>query len=225
VKEFLSTLGVDFEHVNVAAQPSGRERLAGLGVLSVRYVTGAKLQDIADLVGKPYQAQAKLPPEQLVQKLDVVLAAAQRYIRQVPDDRLEMKSPDRDRPLRRLAYHCFNLVEWFIEACNGTPLTYEALNTPPPDTVRSSESIAQYGDTVRQRLRDWWQRDQHRSPDDLLETYYGQQTLHELFERTTWHSAQHARHLIMFLGWIGIEPDQPLTKEDLAGLPLPDAVW
>jgi hypothetical protein len=190
-----------------------------------RYVHGLKLAEIAELVGKPYQAQEKLPPGELARKLDLVLAAAQRYIRQVPDDKLDMKSPDRDRPLRRLAYHTFNLVDWFVEACAGTPLTYEALNTPPPDTVRTGAAIAEYGEGVRRRLREWWAREQDRSPNDLLETYYGPQTLHELLERSAWHSAQHVRHLVRFLSWIDLEPDGPLSEEDLAGLPLPEAVW
>jgi hypothetical protein len=204
-----------------------------LGVRSVpvvavggRYVMGAKLKEIAELVGKPYQDQQKLPPEQLVQKLDTVLAAVQRYIRQVPDDRLDMKSPDRDRPLRRLAYHAFNLVDCFLETRAGKPLTYEALNAPaPPEATRTSAAIAEYGDGVRERLREWWSREGGRSPEEVVETYYGPQTLHQLLERTAWHSAQHSRHLVLFLGWIGIEPDGPLTQEDLAGLPLPDAVW
>ena len=208
------------------------DRLVKLGLRSVpavvvgeRYVAGPKLKEIAELVGKPYQAQQKLPPEQIVQKLDVVLAALQRYIRQVPDDKLELKSPDRDRPLRRLSYHAFSLVDCFLETCAGIPLTHEALNAPPPDTVRTSIAIAEYGQGVRQRLEAWWEREHGRSPDDVLETYYGPQSLHDLLERTAWHSAQHSRHLVLFLGWIGLEPDGPLTPEDLAGLPLPDAVW
>ena len=195
-------------------------------VVGERYVLGARLKEIAELVGKPYQEQEKLSPEQLVRKLDVVLAAVQRYIRQVPDDKLDMKSPDRDRPLRRLAYHAFNLVDCFLETAAGAPLTYEGLNAAaPPEAVRSGAAIAEYGEGVRERLRAWWSRDSGRSPDDVVETYYGQQTLHQLLERTAWHSAQHSRHIILFLGWIGVEPEGPLTKEDLAGLPLPDAVW
>jgi hypothetical protein len=30
---------------------------------------------------------------------------------------------------------------------------------------------------------------------------------------------------MMFLRQLEVEPDQPLTAEDLAGLPLPDGVW
>jgi hypothetical protein len=46
-----------------------------------------------------------------------------------------------------------------------------------------------------------------------------------LFERSTWHSAQHARQLLAVLDRLGIEPDGRLTKEDLAGLPLPERLF
>ena len=58
-----------------------------------------------------------------------------------------------------------------------------------------------------------------------LKTYYGMQSMHQLFERTTWHSAQHARQLVAVLGRFGIEPNVRLTAEDLAGLPLPERLW
>ena len=46
-----------------------------------------------------------------------------------------------------------------------------------------------------------------------------------VFERSTWHSAQHARQLIHVLERFGIEPDGRLTAEDLAGLPLPERLF
>jgi hypothetical protein len=49
--------------------------------------------------------------------------------------------------------------------------------------------------------------------------------MHDVLERTAWHSAQHTRQLILILQTYGIEPDHALTAEDLAGLPVPDEVW
>jgi len=51
------------------------------------------------------------------------------------------------------------------------------------------------------------------------------QPLHLLYERSTWHSAQHTRQLAAVLERFNITPDKPLTKEDLAGLPLPERLW
>ena len=53
-------------------------------------------------------------------------------------------------------------------------------------------------------------------------TYFGSQTLHQVLERAVWHSAQHARQLMMVLQGLGISPDGPLAEEDLAGLPMPE---
>jgi hypothetical protein len=46
-----------------------------------------------------------------------------------------------------------------------------------------------------------------------------------VFERVTWHSAQHCRQLVAVLERVGIQPDGPLTASDLAGLPLPERLW
>jgi len=49
--------------------------------------------------------------------------------------------------------------------------------------------------------------------------------MHQLFERSTWHSAQHTRQLTAVLERFGIEPNGRLSAEDLAGLPLPEGLW
>ena len=49
--------------------------------------------------------------------------------------------------------------------------------------------------------------------------------MHEYLERTTWHSGQHVRQLVMVLDMLGIEPDGPAGQETFAGLPMPDKVW
>ncbi|RMF04668.1 MAG: hypothetical protein D6773_06145, partial [Alphaproteobacteria bacterium] len=55
--------------------------------------------------------------------------------------------------------------------------------------------------------------------------YYGDVTLHEVLERTGWHSGQHTRQLMLVLETLGIVPDRPLTDADFAGLPMPKEVW
>ena len=63
------------------------------------------------------------------------------------------------------------------------------------------------------------------APGDTLLLEGSKERMHQLFERSTWHSAQHARQLIAVLERFGIEPDDPLTADDLAGLPLPERIW
>jgi hypothetical protein len=58
-----------------------------------------------------------------------------------------------------------------------------------------------------------------------MPTYWGDQPLHLVLERTTWHSAQHARQLMVVIESLGLAIDGPLTAADLAGLPLPASAW
>ena len=64
-----------------------------------------------------------------------------------------------------------------------------------------------------------------RSGQARMATYWGEQSMHEVLERTTWHSAQHTRQLIVVLDSLGREADGRLTGADLQGLPLPEKAW
>src|SRR5438477_308254 len=76
-----------------------------------------------------------------------------------------------------------------------------------------------------ERLARWWRRDGDGVAQAKVETYYGDQLLHHVMERCTWHSAQHARQIMALLERFGIAPDGPLTAADYAGLPMPAALW
>jgi hypothetical protein len=78
---------------------------------------------------------------------------------------------------------------------------------------------------VSERLARWWQRDGERVASAKLSTYYGEQPLHHVMERCTWHSAQHTRQIMAVLERYGIAPNGPLTGGDYAGLPMPTGLW
>ena len=60
---------------------------------------------------------------------------------------------------------------------------------------------------------------------DKAKVYYGDQSKHEFFERTTWHSGQHVRQYKLVLETLGITPDKPLPETIWEGLPMPVKVW
>jgi hypothetical protein len=76
-----------------------------------------------------------------------------------------------------------------------------------------------------ERLENWWSRLNDKSCQQPVKTFYGTPPMHQLFERSTWHSAQHTRQLMAVLERFGIEPQERLTAEDLTGLPLPQGLW
>ena len=234
VKEFLTKIGVEFESVNVSSRPEAMEELSALGVRTVpvvargrEYVFAQELADVSAFVGRAVDFQ-RLPPEALMRKWRTVLSAAQRHVLQIPAERLaERATEGRDRSIRDLAYHVHQVPDSFLQAVeNGVQDLTSVYNRPPPAQVTAVGHIHDYAVSVLERLNRWWEREgAANAATGKLETYYGEQKLHHVMERCTWHSAQHARQIIAVLERFGIPAEGPLTREDYAGLPMPDALW
>lgn len=226
---------------------AGREKLFALGLRQGpvvarggKYVWGQNLREVAEFVGLHTATpqldvtgtgHQLLPPDQLLHKWVFALHAAQRYVRQIPSDRLnDSIISTSDRSIRIVAHHLFRIGEAFIETVvDGAPWVMMHHAIPPLDgTFTTGAEIARYGDSVIARLQRWWDglRDESTKPlERMLDTYHGTMPVYLLYERCTWHSAQHARQLSAVLERFGIEPDGRLTADDLAGLPMPDGIW
>ncbi len=233
VKEFLSGLGVDYESINVSARPEAMDELREMGVRTVPvvargkdYVFAQELADVSEFIGRKVDFK-RLPPEALYRKWQTVLAAARRHVMQMPAERLqERATPGRDRSIRDLAYHVYQVPDAFLQAIeDGVQDLTSVYNAPPPAGVTRVGDIAAYGQGVSERLARWWQREGSKAATAKLGTYYGEQPLHHVMERCTWHSAQHARQIASVLERFGIAPDGPLTADDYAGLPMPKGMW
>jgi hypothetical protein len=193
-----------------------------------QFVFGQNLEDVAEFVGLQGTGHKPLPPDELMRKWTNVLRAAQALIGQIPDDKINDRViPNRDRPLRLLAHHVFRIGEAFLEtATKGVDYAIQHANVPPAEgTYTTGREIARYGDQITRRLEQWWRELADKSCTQTLPTYYGPQPMHQLLERSTWHSAQHARQLTAVLERYGIEPARRLTPQELAGLPLPERLF
>lgn len=191
-----------------------------------KYAFGQMLEPFAKFIGAPVPGADRLSPAQLYGKYGIVFQAGQRLIRQFPRERLlERVIPHRPRVIRTLGYHVFRIGEAFLETWNGEEYSLTIADNEPPEDMRTGEDIARYGALVWQQYEAWWAGLEDRSLSRVLRTYYGDTEAHRVFERVTWHSAQHCRQLAAVLEGIGIDPDRPLTPADLKGLPLPERLW
>lgn len=232
-KEFLAKNGVDFESINVHGNAAGMEELRKLGARSVpivargdRFVFAQTIGDVIEFLGLNVRQQARLSPEDLMKKMDLVLTSAARFIRQIPAPKLDNPFRNRNRPIRVLAHHVFRIVEGFLESMqDGGLLTYERIMKDAPPSIRTGDDIARYGEDVLARAQRWWESNPDRSCQRPMDTYFGQHPVHVVLERTVWHPAQHTRQLMLILDSLGIQPDHPLSAADLAGLPLPEKAW
>jgi glutaredoxin len=232
-KEFLTRAGVDYESINVHGNDAAMAELAKLGARSVpivarggTFVFAQTIGDVIGFLGLKVKPQAPLAPEALMQKLDLVLTAAARYVRQIPAAALGKPFRNRNRPIRALAFHVFRIVEGFLESMDdGRELTYERIMRDNAPSDMSPEDLARYGEGVLARAQAWWAAHPDKTCAQPIPTYFGEHPLHLVLERTVWHPAQHTRQLMLVLESLGIAPREPLGAADLAGLPLPEKAW
>ncbi len=230
-KEFLAAHEIPYESINVREAEGAMEELARLGARSVpvvtqgaRFVFAQDLDDLARFVGVALERE-RLSPAELVRKLDLILAATQRYLAQFPPEAFGIDLPGRDRDVLDLAYHVFVIPVAFLDAARGGRLEFDYFERRPGADMRTAPAVATYGGTVREELAIWWRVAAGGGPLGEVETYYGRRSAESVLERTAWHAAQHARQLAALLEARGIAPDGPLDDEALQGLPLPDAVY
>lgn len=233
-KEFLIDNGIEFVSVNVLEDDDGFAELAELGVRLVPIVArgkdwanGAVFRDVARVAGFEWGGHTMLEPGQMMARANLILAGARRFSSQLPEQVMDTLLPDRPRSYRELAYHIFNIPEVFLERVeHDAPYTYEALLSKLPPEMATKDDLLDYADGVIARFNAWWESG--GKDTDFTQpgkVYYGDVSLHEVLERTCWHSGQHTRQLMLVLEKLGITPDGALGEEAFAGLPLPKNIW
>ena len=208
-------------------------RLPNVVVRGSASIVGKDLDAVADLVGVPRPSHVPLPADELVAKWIKNLRAAQRYVRQVPNDQIMSDAtPVRRRSIRIVEYHIFSIPAAFVEcARNGAKNLQERADALPRDgTFMTGDEMARYADEVIARIEAWWNGRSDKSCQEEIEIVYPgitmRTSLHKLLDRCVWHSTHHTRQIadVLEKRW-SIAPDGRLTAEDLAGLPLPKRIW
>ena len=177
--------------------------------------------------GFKWQPHDMLAPGEIVIRIKTILTAAERYLAQIPEAQLDTMLPHRPRSYRQLSYHIFQIPQVFLDHVeNDEPYTYEALISQLPADINTRDDLMHYARSVQDRLNRWWATEgtstDFNQPGNV---YYGEVSLHEVLERTAWHSGQHTRQLMLTLETIGVEPDGPLQASDFSGLPMPRNAW
>ncbi len=231
-KQFLASRGIDFESINVRETPDAMQVLAELGARSVPvvargtdWVYAQERRDLAAFLGVDLPNKS-LPPAQLTARIAALLGATELLTRQLPAAMWEQGIAGRsDRCVIDLPFHIAQIAAGFLDALQGDELTFAHFDRRPAPTRRNAEDVGAELRAVHARFSA--ARAQCESPglERQLRTYYGEQPLAGVLERTAWHIAQHARQLEHLLVANGLQPTSPLGDRELAGLPLPDGVW
>jgi hypothetical protein len=228
----LASWGVEFDSVDVQAEPSGWDELKRLGVpalpavaVGAQAVHGWNPVEYARLLGVDWKPAAALAPAELARRLDLILELAAALVGALPAQAMDFVPPERQRTVRDLAYHLFRLSLAFTEGMDHGRQPREWLGEKAPAEMSDGAAVASYGALVRARLQGWFEATPPHEYARMIEVYYGPQSGHLLLERTTWHAAQHLRQLYDLATRLGITPQRSLPAADFKGLPLPEALW
>lgn len=190
------------------------------------FVFAQVIKDVVEFLGLDDDTAPALSPHELVDRYEHVLDTALRLTRQMPDDQLTNELPNRPRSWLVLMHHVFQIPTAYLDMEDtGVPLSYENMVGPPPEDMRTSEAIAAFGESLRDRLKAWWAKARDEDFAGPIQAYFGETSRHEMLERTVWHSTQHVRQVASLLEQAGVTPDRPLIKKDIEGLPLTEKVW
>ena len=234
-KEFLKDNGVDFKSVNVLEDKTGFEDLQRFGVKLVpvvakgdQWANGAVFRDVAKVAGFDYSSHKMLEPQVMADKIKSINYFAREFLDQIPEDKLDTLLPGRPRSYRQLVYHVFNIPDVFLDRVeHNKPYTYEALLSILPKEMKTKSDLMDYGNRVYERFDKWWNRDGDKVDfDQPGNVYYGEVNLHEVLERTGWHSGQHVRQINLLLKEkLSINPKKTLDETIFEGLPMPKNIW
>jgi glutaredoxin len=230
VRELLREHGIEFESINVRADPDAVAALAQRGVRSVpvlvrgdEVMLGQNIDDVARFVGIRLE-RTRLPDDVLAARLMALLDLAAHLTRAIPDPALPTTLPGRTRTYLDLAYHVPMIVSALLDAAAGGSVTFEHFKRKPPAEVRTAERAAEVTARMSQSFAEWWAA--HRDlPPSRLDTYYGVHPFNIVLERTVWHVGQHVRQLEWLAQQLNDAPIPVRSAHLVADLPLPGDIW
>lgn len=180
-------------------------------------VYGVNLTEVARLADMTYDATPTLSPELLLRRAQEVLDTALALAEQL-EPWLEERLPGRDRSVLSLVNHIVAIGGSYTRVVAGEAFSGDlaGAEVEPPLPLAAIRG-------ARAQLRDSFGNCD--DPARTVATYFGEQSLHAVLERVTWHMAQHTRQLQMVLIGHGKTPTRGVTPALLDGLPVPAGEW
>jgi hypothetical protein len=216
----------------VLTDPDGVAELRRLGARSIPvlsrgddWVFAQNIAPVVKFLGLNEATGPALSPEALVKRVSLFVETATKIIPQMPDALMSKEVPNRPRTYRVLAHHIFRIPQGMVMVAGGETLTNDLLMPGVPEEMRTGADLGRYGESVLAELSEWWATKADRTGKQVVHTYYGDQLLHEVLERTTWHCGQHVRQWFMLLEMAGVTPAATLDASAFKDLPMPSSVW
>ncbi|MBI4234490.1 MAG: DinB family protein [Chloroflexi bacterium] len=214
--------------------PRALEELKALGVRAIpvtvvgdKVIVGFNRPELARALGIRYRDTSDADTRFMLEKFDLVLSAAIRATRQIPQDKLDWSSPDRRRVLREFTYHLFDRPYVAMKSYDANSYSAEDIGRYVEEAKASpdAEAIAQYGEKVRFQIREFLSRATPAMLQTAINSYFGPSTVGQLMDLGLGHSVHHLKQLYHFMRLLGIEPQSPLGEKEFEGIAVPTELF
>ena len=164
---------------------------------------------------------------EMVSKFEIILTAACKAARQIPEDKLSWESPARERTLAQFVFHLFDRPERALNAYDVGEYTQEDRGRLVEDVLGmvGFEETAQYGEQILNKVRNSLSSGLDFDQSKILRTYMGEKTTGEMLDLALGHSGHHLKQLYEYMALIGIKPDVPLQPQDFDGISVPTELF
>lgn len=196
-------------------------------VFGEKVVVGFNPRALARLFGIRDDASVGLAAAAMVAKFETVFAAAMRATRQLPPERLDWVSPERERTLRQFTFHLIDRAERALNAYQVGAYTEEDAGRDVTGVLGlvAFEETARYGEEVLRQVKGSLTGPVPLDLGRVLDTYMGPKTTGELLDLALGHSVHHLKQLYQYMSLIGLEPLAPLGPSDLEGIAVPTELF
>ena len=158
--------------------------------VSDRAVHGVDLQQVAALVGLHESFDPQLAPQELKHRQGKLLTWLDAVIDTLPSDTFDIPIPGRDRTVWTLIEHVCEIGQVYrrvaIQQADFDSAAAEAEVHPRHNRHELQSAIASLQAALIAENENYAR---------VIETYFGEASLHVVLERCTWHIAQHLRQL------------------------------
>ena len=180
----------------------------------------ARLFDLSDDV-----AVVDLPT--MIEKYETVLTAACRTFRQLPADRWDWESPERQRTLGQFCFHLSDRPDRALNAYLVGVYANEDRGREVKNVLGDVgfEEVAQNVEDVLRRVKEALSGATLINLEQVLDTYMGDKTAGEMMDLALGHSVHHLKQLYEYMGMMGLAPVDPLGPEDFAGISVPTELF
>ena len=156
--------GIEFESINIVED--GIETLQRLGAKSVpvvskgdKYVFAQVIRDVIEFLELDDDPTPELTPEVLAERFTEILKIAVSLVQQFPDVSLDNELPNRPRSWKVLLHHVFQIPKAFLDLEEmNKKYSYEMMTESPPEKLKNSSNIANFGEEIRNRFILWWKK-------------------------------------------------------------------